>query len=69
MMEKLLDRGQALARDAQRRKLGDVAGQLRSMFGASAVQIENDQVLISGRGIVRRWLADPNLRFLTGGLK
>jgi predicted NBD/HSP70 family sugar kinase len=67
MMEKLLDRGQALAGDAQQRKLAEVAGQLRAMFG-NAVEIEGDRVLVSGRGIMKRWLIDPSLRFL-GGLK
>lgn len=68
MMEKLLDRGQAIASDAQQRKLADLAGQLRSMFG-TAVEIEEDRALVSGRGIMRQWLADPSLRFLAGGLK
>jgi hypothetical protein len=68
-MEKLLDRGQALASDGQQRKISDVAHQLRAMFGNAPVQVENDEVLVSGRGIMKRWLADPSLRFLAGGLK
>jgi hypothetical protein len=69
MMEKLLERGQALAGEAQKRKLADVAQQLRAMFGNAAVQVESGQVRVSGRGIMKRWLADPSLRFLAGGLK
>ena len=69
MMEKLLARGEAIARDAQQRKIADVAQQLRLMFGSAAVQIEDSQVVVSGRRIMKRWLTDPSFRFLAGGLK
>ena len=69
MMEKLLARGEALARDAQKRKIADLAQQLRGMFGSAAVQVEDAQVLVRGPGIIKRWLIDPSLRFLAGGLK
>jgi hypothetical protein len=67
MMENLLKRGEAIAAAGQQRTLQDVAGGLRAMFGNSAVQADDAQVLVTGRGILKRWLIDPNLRFLTGG--
>jgi ribosomal protein L22 len=69
MMEKLVARGGAIARDAQQQKVRDVAQQLRGMFGSSAVEVEEARVLVRGKGMIKRWLIDPSLRFLGGGLK
>jgi DNA-binding protein YbaB len=69
MMEKLIARGEQLASDAQAQQVQRVAQQLRALFGSTAVSVEEAQVLVSGRGIIKRWLIDPSLRFLSGGLK
>ena len=69
MMGDLLQRGEALAVERQQQRLKAVAQQLRALFGSAAVEVDEDQVLMSGRGLVKRWLIDPNLRFLNGGLK
>jgi DNA-binding protein YbaB len=69
MMEKLIARGEQLASDAQAQQMQRVAQQLRALFGSAAVSVEEAQVLVSGRGIIKRWLIDPSLRFLSGGLK
>lgn len=69
MMSDLLSRGERLAQEAQRRKIADVAAQLRAILGSASVAVEEARVLVSGRGIIKRWLIDPSLRFLTGGLK
>lgn len=69
MMENLLRRGNELAVRGQQKKLSDVAQQLRNIFTGTAVRVEDAQVLVSGRGIIKRWLLDPTLRFLVGDLK
>lgn len=69
MMENLLRRGEALASEGQQKKIDDVAAQLRAIFGSAAVQVEEAQVLVTGQGMIKRWLIDPSLRFLAGGLK
>jgi hypothetical protein len=69
MMSNLLARGEALAREAQRRKVQHVARQLSAMLGGGAIQVEEARVLVRGRGLIRRWLIDPSLRFLSGGFK
>lgn len=69
MMEKLIDRGEVIARTAQQNKIAGVAQQLGAMFGSAAVQLEEARVLVRGRGIIKRWLVDPSLRFLAGALK
>lgn len=69
MMDRLLARGEQLARERQRQKVQSVAAQLRAMFGSAAVEVEQARVLVCGRGMIKRWLVDPSLRFLSAGLK
>jgi hypothetical protein len=69
MMERLLRRGDEIAREAQRRGVAQIAERLRVRFGSGAVQVDGARVLVSGRGLVRHWLIDPGLRFLAGALK
>jgi dsDNA-binding SOS-regulon protein len=69
MMERLLDRAEAIATSALQRKLADVADQLRAILGNAAVQVTDNQVVASGRSLMNRWLSDPSLRFFAGGLK
>ncbi|NUR45280.1 MAG: hypothetical protein HOP91_03850 [Sphingomonas sp.] len=69
MMGELISRGERLALEAQRRKVAKVAAQLRAILGSAAIEIEEARVLVRERGIIKRWLIDPNLRFLAGGLR
>jgi hypothetical protein len=64
MMRNLARRGEELARAAQRRKVAEVARRLMSMFASGAVEAEEARVLVRGKGMVKRWLIDPRLRFL-----
>jgi len=68
-MEKVMARGEQLGREAQTQQARRVAAQLRMLFGGASVRAEEGRVLVSGRGIVKRWLIDPSRRFLAGGLK
>ena len=69
MMEKVLARGEELAQRAQAQAVQRVAQRLRALFGAAAVNVDKGQLLVSGRGLIKRWLIDPSLRFLAGGFK
>jgi hypothetical protein len=69
MMRELLERGQTLARERQRRKVQAIAQQLRATFDSAAIEVEEARVFVRGRGLIKRWLIDPSLRFLDGGLK
>jgi hypothetical protein len=64
MMRNLAGRGEELARGAQRRKVAEIARRLASMFGSGAIEVEEARVLVRGKGLARRWLIDPRLRFL-----
>ena len=67
MFSTLMRRGEELARAKQQQKVKAVAEQLRAKFGAGAIEVEEARVLVRGRGIIKRWLLDPSLRFLAGG--
>jgi hypothetical protein len=69
MMEALLKRAEELARIRQRRAISHVADRLKALLSASLVEVEDIRVIVRGRGIVKRWLIDPALRFLSGDLK
>jgi hypothetical protein len=69
MMERLTGRGDELARKAQGQAVQRVAQQLRTIFGSAAVDVQEARVLVRGKGMIKRWLIDPSLRFLGGGLK
>lgn len=68
MFQTLTRRAEELAARAQQAKAAEVAAQLRALVGPSAVEVEAQRVVIIGRGLIRRWLVDPALRFL-GGMK
>jgi predicted NBD/HSP70 family sugar kinase len=69
ILSTLLARGETLAGEQLQKKVQDVATQLRAAFGNAAVRVEDAQVVVGGRGLLKRWLSDPALRFLAGGLK
>jgi len=66
MMSQLLKRGEELARAAQRERTKRIASRLKQLVGGIAIEVEEARVLVSGRGLLKRWLTDPQLRFLTG---
>lgn len=69
MIEKLLTRANELAHVEQQRKLAQVAGQLKELLRGATIEVEEARILVSGRGILKRWLIDPSLRFISGGLR
>ena len=69
MMERLIAAGERAARDAQTSMIENVTRHLRTMLGDGAVEAGDTQVLVRRRGIAKRWLVEPGLRFLSRGLK
>jgi hypothetical protein len=64
MISDLLARGDIRARRAQQRTIRAIADRLNALTQAS-VQVEEARVLVTGRGLIKRWLIDPELRFLS----
>lgn len=64
MMTRLMKRGEELAAIARQRRAEEVAQHLRGLLGEGAVAVEEARVLVRGKGMIKRWLIDPQLRFL-----
>jgi hypothetical protein len=69
MMAALIRRAEELALARRGVKVQAVAEKLKALLGDAAVEVDEALVLVRGRGIIKRWLIDPSLRFLAGGLK
>jgi len=66
MMGSFTERAQAIAREAVRKRVQEVADRLRPLFGEGAIEVGEGRISVRGRGLVRRWLVDPQLRFFRG---
>jgi hypothetical protein len=69
MMRNLVNRAESVARAEQRRQLLRIAARTRELVRDAAIEVEEARILVRGRGIVKRWLIDPSLRFLSSGLR
>jgi len=61
MMQALLARADRIARAAQSARLQQMATTMRTQGLAAAV--EDESVVVRGRNLASRWIADPLLRF------
>jgi len=68
-MRNLVNRAESVARAEQRRQLLRIAARTRELVRDAAIEVEEARILVRGRGIVKRWLIDPSLRFLSSGLR
>jgi hypothetical protein len=67
MMARLIARGEAAGERRARAAAARLGERLAAEFPDLDVAAGDDGVTIAGRGLWRRWLADPMLRW-TGGL-
>jgi hypothetical protein len=68
MFERLIARGAALAQQAARRRRAELAVALREEAPAGVrVDEEDEGVVLSGRGLGRRFALEPELRWLFAG--
>ena len=63
-MKKLEERAAAIGRTAQERIMLRLEQQLREQ--GIAAEGEGDRLICSGKKLVKRWLSDSSLRFITG---
>lgn len=66
MMEGLQARGRAAGERAVERAVERLAAEARAALPGLEVETGDGRVTIIGRGLSRRWLADPALRWLGG---
>lgn len=68
MFERLIQRGAALAQEAARRRRDELAEALSEEAPAGVgVSGEAEAVVLSGRGLGRRFAVEPALRWLLAG--
>ena len=69
MMEALIRRGAILVAPAARRKAQEIAACVIEKLGEGSAQAIGEKVAVSGKGLMKRWLSEPDLRFLSRILK
>ena len=62
MSERLMARGERAVEERRARLVAAVMHDVEDVRGV-AVEVERDGIVLSGRGLRRRWLSDPRLRF------
>lgn len=65
-MRQVQRRAEQLARAEQRRAVAWIADALDGQLRGIAVEASGDDVVLRGKGLIRRWLVDPGLRFVAG---
>lgn len=68
-MVKLIHRAEDYARAQRVRVAAQVAERLSGTIRGATVSVEEARVVVSGKGLIKRWLIDPELRFLSGDRK
>ena len=69
MMEKLLQRGEALATEAQAKAAERAVQRLAALLKGARITVDEMEIMISGPGLIKYWLSEPEVRFLAELLK
>ena len=69
MLEQLNARAEAIGRQAADDAAMRLRERVRETVPGVSVSVDGSSVTLSGRGLWRRWLADPGLRWLGGLLR
>lgn len=67
MINRFVERAEAVARKRQRRRIERILSAIEDRASGVSAEATASTIVLSGRGLVRRWLSDPSLRF-TGTL-
>ena len=63
-MMKMIRWAERRARDEARKSAEKLTQRMRQTLRGASVEAFETEVIVNGRGLVRRWLIDPELRFL-----
>jgi hypothetical protein len=67
MMARASAFAERLARAREGRVAERVGRRFADVIGEGSVEIDGGEVRLSGKGLLRRWLTDPRLRFARDG--
>lgn len=65
-MRRLQERADGLAQQWLARRVEQLESSIREAVPGASIEVERSQIGISGRGLRRRWLSEPALRFVAG---
>lgn len=68
-MKQLSKRGQQIARARKELAMRLITARLEEHFRNLLVDVEQDRIRISGTGMVKRWLTETQLRFVSSLVK
>ena len=68
-MRQLEKRGERRAREQQARVLRLLAERLDEQLRGVRVEVEQSEIRLVGRNLVKRWLSETGLRFVAGMVK
>jgi hypothetical protein len=66
MRSRLIERAERRGREEARRRTEELSAALRERLSGCLIEAWEAEVMISGKGLLKRWLTDPELRFLIG---
>lgn len=69
MMEKAMERAERIAAARKADIVDAVAVELREALPGASVRKSDDEVSVTGRGLLKQWLDSANLRFIAGSLR
>lgn len=65
MLDRLTERGEQIARMRQVQSADAIAESFRETLPGATVELDESQVTIVGRGLLKQWLESADLRFLS----
>ena len=69
MMERALERAGQIAQARQASVVDAAAVKIGDALPGASVKVEGTDVAVTGRGLLKRWLASAELRFLASALQ
>ena len=69
MMERLMERAEQIARARLTGTAEAVAASIREALPSGSVQVEDGDVVISARGLLKKWLSSAQIRFLSSAAR
>lgn len=64
MMETLMARGETAAQRARAGRIEAIAQAVAAQVPGVHTDTSTEEIVLTGRGLLRRWLTDPALRFI-----
>ena len=64
MNRRLMEWARRRSSDVARRRAAMIAERMRATLSGASVEVIEGEVVVSGKGLLGRWMIDPELRFL-----